>query len=112
MVLTKTEAEARRTCDQGVGTYLADRHQVHIQRSLAYGVIGGIIPTSALFIISAFYSFNRLTALIPLAVGIFSGIGYGVYTADDNDGQHEEDFETVCSQFEEEEDEDDSEDGE
>jgi len=111
MVLTKTEAEARRTCDQGVGTYLTDRHQVHIQRSLAYGVIGGIIPTSALLIISGFYSLNRITALIPLAVGIFSGIGYGVYTADASDAQHEEDFDTVCSKFEEEEEEEEDESG-
>ena len=56
MVLTKTEAEARRTCDAGLANYLSNRHSVHINRSLAYGVIGGIVPTSALFLISAFFS--------------------------------------------------------
>ena len=112
MVLTKTEAEARRTCDQGVSAYISERHKVHLQKSIAYGVIGGIIPTSILFISSNFVSFNRWFALVPLGLGLASGWGYGVYSSDADDGQHIVDFETVCSQFEEdEEDEEDESDG-
>ena len=109
MVLTKTEAEARRTCAQGVSAYISDRHKVHLQKSIAYGVIGGIIPTSILFISSNFVSFNRWLALAPLGLGLITGWGYGVYSSDNNDDQHMVDFETVCAQFEEdEEDEEDS----
>jgi hypothetical protein len=109
MVLTKTEAEARRTCAQGVSAYISERHKVHLQKSIAYGVIGGMIPTSILFISSNFISFNRWFSLLPLGLGLLSGWGYGVYSSDSNDGQHMVDFETVCAQFEEdEEDEEDS----
>lgn len=101
MVLTKTEAEARRTCEAGLANYLSNRHSVHINRSLAYGVIGGIIPTSALFLVSAFYPVSRWHSLIPLVGGIVAGMGYGVVTAESNDGINSSDFETVCSAFEE-----------
>jgi hypothetical protein len=103
MVLTKTEAEARRTCEAGLANYLSNRHSVHINRSLAYGVIGGIVPTSALFLISAFYPVNRWYSLIPLVGGIAAGMGYGVITADSNDEANSADFDTVCSAFEEQE---------
>jgi hypothetical protein len=103
MVLTKTEAEARRTCSQGVSAYISDRHKEHLQKSIAYGVIGGIVPTSILFISSNFISFNRWYSLIPLGLGLATGWGYGLYSSDNKDDYHTLDFETVCSQFEEEE---------
>ena len=103
MVLTKTEAEARRTCEAGLADYLSNRHSVHINRSLAYGVIGGIIPPSALFLISALYPVNRWYSLIPLLGGMVAGMGYGVISADSNDEANSADFDTVCSAFEEEE---------
>tara|TARA_B100000683_G_scaffold246261_1_gene257773 strand:+ start:682 stop:1038 length:357 start_codon:yes stop_codon:yes gene_type:complete len=111
MVLTKTEAEARRTCSQGVAAYISERHKAHLNKSIAYGVIGGIIPTGILFITSNFMTINRWLSLIPLGIGMISGWGYGVVTSDKNDAQHEVDFETVCSQFEDDEAEEDESDG-
>lgn len=105
MVLTKTEAEARRTCSQGVSAYISDRHKVHLQKSIAYGVIGGIVPTSILFISSNFISFNRWYSLIPLGLGLATGWGYGLYSSDNKDDYHMLDFETVCARFEEEDEE-------
>tara|TARA_B100000073_G_scaffold336148_1_gene330574 strand:- start:515 stop:877 length:363 start_codon:yes stop_codon:yes gene_type:complete len=105
MVLTKTEAEARRTCSQGVAAYISERHKAHLNKSIAYGVIGGIIPTGILFISSNFMTMNRWLSLVPLGIGLVSGWGYGVWTSDSNDAQHQVDFETVCAQFEEEDDE-------
>jgi len=105
MVLTKTEAEARRVCSQGVSAYISGRHKGHIQKSIAYGVIGGIVPTSILFISSNFVSFNRWYSLLPLGIGLVSGWGYGVYSTDVNDIEYAEDFETVCAQFEKEDEE-------
>ena len=101
MVLTKTEAEARRTCSQGVAAYISERHKAHLNKSIAYGVIGGLVPTGILFISSQFITFNRWMALAPLGIGMLSGWGYGVWTSDSNDDQHQLDFETVCAEFEE-----------
>ncbi len=112
MVLTKTEAEARRTCSQGVTAYISERHKAHLNKSIAYGVIGGIIPTGILFISSNFVSFNRWMSLVPLGVGMMTGWGYGVWSSDSNDAQHLVDFETVCSEFaEDDEAEEDESDG-
>jgi hypothetical protein len=112
MVLTKTEAEARRTCSQGVSAYISERHKAHLNKSIAYGVIGGIIPTGILFISSNFVTFNRWMALAPLGIGMLTGWGYGVWTSDSNDDKHQVDFETVCSEFaEDDEAEEDESDG-
>ena len=112
MVLTKTEAEARRTCSQGVTAYISERHKAHLNKSIAYGVIGGIIPTGILFISSNFVSFNRWMSLVPLGIGMMTGWGYGVYSSDSNDVQHLVDFETVCSEFAEEDEDDEAEEDE
>ena len=105
MVLTKTEAEARRTCSQGVAAYISERHKAHLNKSIAYGVI--VVSFQQVFYLSLliFMTMNRWLSLVPLGIGLVSGWGYGVWTSDSNDAQHQLDFETVCAQFEEEDDE-------
>lgn len=96
MISRRTEAEARRICERGMAAYISDRHSVYLNRSLAYGVVGGIIPASAVLITSAFVPLNKLWALLPLGLGVSMGFGYGTMTSDREDPVHEEEFTTVC----------------
>ena len=102
----RTEAEARRICDRGMASYISDRHSVYLNRSLAYGVVGGVIPSSVLLITSAFVPFNRWWTALPLGLGLVSGFGYGVLTSGKQDPESEMEFEIVCESLVPEGDED------
>jgi hypothetical protein len=104
----RTEAEARRICDRGMAAYISDRHSVYLNRSLAYGVVGGIIPASALLITSAFMPINRLWIGLPLGLGLVSGFGYGVMSSSSKDPQSEMEFEIVCDALTPKEEEEES----
>lgn len=104
----RTEAEARRICDRGMAAYISDRHSVYLNRSLAYGVVGGIIPASALLITSAFMPINRLWIGLPLGLGLVSGFGYGVMSSSSKDPESEMEFEIVCDAITPEEEEEES----
>jgi|TARA_R110000803_G_scaffold119876_2_gene188106 hypothetical protein len=104
----RTEAEARRICDRGMSSYISDRHSIYLNRSLAYGVVGGIIPASALLITSAFLPINRLWTILPLGAGLISGFGYGIMTSGSQDPTSETEFEIVCDSLTPEEEEDES----
>jgi hypothetical protein len=108
----RTEAEARRICERGITSYISDRHSIYLNRSIAYGVVGGVIPASALLITSAFLPINRLWTILPLGVGLISGFGYGLMSSGSQDPTSETEFEIVCESLttEEEEEESDQED--
>ena len=91
----RTEAEARRICDRGMAAYISD------------GVVGGIIPASALLITSAFMPINRLWIGLPLGLGLVSGFGYGVLSSSSKDPESEMEFEIVCDALTPEEEESD-----
>ena len=96
MISRRTEAEARRICERGMAAYISDRHSVYLNRSLAYGVVGGIIPASLVLVSSAFMPINKLWALAPVGLGLVTGFGYGTITSDREDPIHEMEFTTVC----------------
>jgi len=105
----RTEAEARRICERGIASYISDRHSIYLNRSIAYGVVGGIIPASALLITSVFMPINRLWTILPLGAGLISGFGYGLMSSGSQDPTSETEFEIVCESLtpEEEEEEED-----
>lgn len=101
----RTEAEARRVCERGLAAYISDRHSVYLNRSLAYGVIGGLVPASYILIYSAFKPLSWYWSVVPLAVGVASGFGYGVFTSDSTDIESQNEFEIVCDSLQPEEEE-------
>jgi hypothetical protein len=108
---SKTEAEARRLCDRGLASYLSDKHSTYIHKGLSYGVIGGAVASLPVWLLSVYGSSSKLWALAPFSLGIVSGLGYGLLTVEDGDPTHISDFEAVCSELEEEEEETPEEEG-
>ena len=108
---SKTEAEARRLCDRGLASYLSERHSTYIHKGLSYGVIGGALASIPIWLLSVYGSTSKVWALAPFGLGVFSGVGYGLMTVENEDPAHISDFEAVCQELEEEEEETDEEEG-
>lgn len=108
---SKTEAEARRLCDRGLASYLSERHSTYIHKGLSYGVIGGAIASLPIWLLSVYGATNKVWALAPFGLGVVSGVGYGLLTVEAEDPAHISDFEAVCEELEEDEEETPEEEG-
>ncbi len=111
----KAEAVARSQCDKGVAAYLAQQHRKHTQKSVAFGLLGGLAGSTILMFWGNVPKGGM--AWIPLGIGIVGGWTTGLVTQDQDDAEHEQTFMDVCDQYTEEDDlaeddvEEDEEDG-
>ncbi len=111
----KAEAVARSQCDKGVAAYLAQQHRKHTQKSVAFGLLGGLAGSTILMFWGNVP--KGVMAWIPLGIGLVGGWTTGLVTQDQDDAQHEQTFIDVCDQYTEEDDlaeddvEEDEEDG-
>ena len=98
----KAEAMARKQCEAGLASYLADKHKQYRRKSLAAGILGGGLGAVGLSIVhlkmSSLQSTNLI--LVPLLAGGLFGFGYGAWTQDDDDAMREVEFNEQCQEFE------------
>ena len=103
------EAEASRTCERGLASYLADKHSDTRAKSTRAGVIVGIAGGFVTLLLSEPMGYKNVYAVIPAAAGVLSGLAHGLLTDDNNDLKYEEEFNSVCNSIDDD-DEDDEED--
>ena len=96
----KAEALARSQCEKGVAVYLSQEHGKHRNKSVAYGLLGGLAGSVILMVWGQIP--KGPMAFIPLVVGLVGGMATGLATQDNNDATREMTFEDVCSQYDEE----------
>ena len=100
----KAEALARSQCEKGVAVYLAQQHGKHRNKSVAYGLLGGLAGSVILMVWGPIP--KGPMSFIPLVVGLVGGMATGLATQDNNDAAREMTFQDVCSQYNEEDEED------
>ena len=96
----KAEALARSQCEKGVAVYLAQQRGKHRNKSVAYGLLGGLAGSVILMVWGQIP--KGPMAFIPLVVGLVGGMATGLATQDNDDAAREMTFEDVCSQYDEE----------
>lgn len=98
----KAEAMARKQCEAGLASYLADKHKQYRRKSLAAGILGGGVAAFGLSFVhlkmTPLQSPNLI--LVPLLAGGLFGFGYGAWTQDDDDAMREVEFNEQCQEFE------------
>jgi len=99
----KAEALARSQCERGAAAYLAQQHSKHRNKSVAFGLLGGLIGSTILMVWGK--GPKGTYSLIPLGMGIVGGWTTGLVTQDNSDAEHEQTFIDVCDQYADEEDE-------
>jgi|TARA_Y100000310_G_C20186752_1_gene580645 hypothetical protein len=103
---SKSLAEAQRTCDAGLGSYLAQKHSDFRMKSFSKGVVAGVILTIPTYFGLKYYGMNPSLAALPFFAGTVGGTYRGITSAEQDDTLHTSDFEEVCSSLEEDEEED------
>ena len=95
---SKTQAEIDSICDKGLEHYLASKHREFRRQRLEEGLFGslvGIVVTLGLSKIKD-SGVKPWFSVFPGTVGFLSGAIPAIFSADDDDEQHEEDFNEFC----------------
>lgn len=95
---SKTQAEIDTICDGGLDHYLAKKHKEFRRQRLEEGLIGSLVGVGIILGLSKIKDsgVKPWFSVFPATVGFLTGAIPAIFSVDDDDKQHEEDFDEFC----------------
>jgi len=98
----------RSICEQGFHTYLAEQHRSSLNKSISKGLVAGGVASGLLFALNRFgnLGIEWFYLLTPLPLLTAASVAHQSVGVSSEDLEHKEAFDSICSKYEEKDDED------
>jgi len=98
----------RSICEQGFHTYLAEQHRSSLNKSISKGLVAGGVASGLLFALNHFGNLDVewFYLLSPLPLLTAASVAHQSVGVSSEDLEHKEAFDSICSKYEEKDDED------
>ena len=98
----------RSVCEKGFHTYLAEQHRSSVDKSLSQGLVAGGVASGLYTIANHYLNFSDewYYNFAPLVIITAASVAYQSVGVSASDLEHKEAFESICSKYEEKDEED------